>query len=87
MIDERKKVEFIESYIKVGNDYQWNDNHGELTRCKDCKHRPTDPENKGVGQFLVFPDEICPCQIGDPWYSWMPKDDWFCAGGERKEGQ
>ncbi len=87
MIDERKKVEFIESYIKVGNDYQWNDNHGLLVRCKDCKHRPTDPKNKGVGQSLVFPDEICPCQVGDNWYSWMPKDDWFCAGGECKEGQ
>ena len=34
----KRKVEFIESYIKVGNDYQWNDNHGELIRCKDCKH-------------------------------------------------
>lgn len=32
----KRKVEFIESYIKVGNDYQWNDNHGELIRCKDC---------------------------------------------------
>lgn len=31
-------IEFIESYRKVGNDYQWNDNHGELIRCKDCKH-------------------------------------------------
>lgn len=35
-----RKVEFIESYIKVGNDYQWNDNHGELIRCKDCKFNP-----------------------------------------------
>ena len=34
-----QRVEFIESYIKIGNgDYQWNDNHGELVRCKDCKH-------------------------------------------------
>jgi hypothetical protein len=32
-----RKVEFIESYVKVGNDYQWNDNHGELIRCGDCK--------------------------------------------------
>ena len=32
-----QKVEFIESYIKIGNgDYKWNDNHGELIRCKDC---------------------------------------------------
>lgn len=36
---EREKVEFIESYIKVqGGDYQWSDNHGELIRCKNCKH-------------------------------------------------
>ena len=34
---EHKRVEFIESYLKIGNDYQWNDNHGELIRCKDCK--------------------------------------------------
>ena len=34
----KKTVEFIESYIKIGDgDYQWNDNHGELIRCKDCK--------------------------------------------------
>ena len=33
------KVEFIESYIKVEDgDYQWSDNHGFLTRCKDCLH-------------------------------------------------
>lgn len=56
-----------------------------IVRCEDCKHRPTDPENKGVGQSLVFPDDVCPCQIGDNWYSWMPKDDWFCADGERRE--
>lgn len=37
---DQKKVEFIESYIKVGNgDYKWDDNHGELIRCKDCKFR------------------------------------------------
>ena len=55
----------------------------DIVRCMDCKHRPTDPENKGVGQSLVFPDDVCPCQIGDNWYSWMPKDNWFCADGER----
>jgi len=34
------KVEFIESYIhdEKGGDYVWNDNHGELIRCKDCKY-------------------------------------------------
>ena len=38
LMDKQVKVEFIESYIKAGNDYQWNDNHGDLIRCKDCKH-------------------------------------------------
>lgn len=37
MNDKRTRVEFIESYWKDGNtDYIWNDNHGELIRCKDC---------------------------------------------------
>ena len=38
---EKRKVEFIESYWtggELGSDYQWNDNHGELIRCRDCKH-------------------------------------------------
>lgn len=56
-----------------------------IVRCKKCKHRPTDPENKGLGQYLEFPDDVCPCQIGDIWYSWMPEDNWFCADGEQKQ--
>lgn len=63
----------------------YEDREQEIVRCKDCMHRPKDPESKGVGQSLVFPDDVCPCQIGDNWYSWMPKDDWFCADGERHE--
>ena len=39
-----KKVEFIESYIKINDcDYKWNDNHGELVRCKDCKNITVSP--------------------------------------------
>lgn len=57
----------------------------EIVRCKDCKHRPTDPKGHGYGQDLEFPDDVCPCQVGDNWYSWMPDDNWFCASGERKE--
>ena len=38
-----KKVEFIESYIKVdGSDYQWCDNHGELIRCGECIYQQGD---------------------------------------------
>lgn len=33
------KIEFIESYIKKdGTDYDWNDNHGELIRCRNCRY-------------------------------------------------
>lgn len=37
-----QKVEFIESYRKIeGGDYLWNDNHGELIRCENCKRGVT----------------------------------------------
>ena len=52
----------------------------ELVRCKDCKHRPTGTNRDD----LVFPDEKCPCQCEDFWYSWKPSDDWFCGNGKRK---
>jgi len=35
---EHKRVELIETYLKIGNDYQWFDNHGELIRCRNCKY-------------------------------------------------
>jgi hypothetical protein len=53
-----------------------------VTRCKDCKHRPY---GKGEYDDLLFPDDICPCQCDDFWYSWIPDDDWFCKNGERGE--
>ena len=63
----------------------------EVIRCKDCKHRPKiddgDVENYTANGFgLEFPDDFeCPCRCEDPYYSWMPKDDWYCGNGERKE--
>lgn len=67
------KVEFIESYIKGPNgsaDYQWNDNHGELIRCKDCIH---------------FTDEgiLTNCYRHN---GISPDYDWFCADGVKKDG-
>lgn len=81
------KVEFIESYIKIGNsDYQWQDNHGELVRCKDCKHRPIQTEPPETHGFSIeFPEgKKCPCCCVDGYYSWYPNDDWFCAEGEKR---
>ncbi len=53
-----------------------------VVRCKDCKHRPTGTNRDD----LEFPDDRCPCQCEDFWYSWKPSDDWFCGNGERKDG-
>ena len=69
------KVEFIESYIKVGDDYQWNDNHGELIRCKDCMWYDT--------RFVVCHNP----RFGDGWANYQPpkvREDFFCNDGERK---
>ena len=66
----RKKVEFIESYIKIGNgDYKWSDNHGELVRCKDCKWRGHEYDST----------KWIPC------LEIRTGADWFCANGERRD--
>ena len=31
-------IEMIIDYIIDGSDYQYNDNHGILVRCRDCKY-------------------------------------------------
>ena len=58
----------------------------ELVRCKDCKHRPKEPdlETYKNGFDLEFPDSRCPCECDDGFYSWYPDDNWFCGNGERK---
>lgn len=72
-----------------------------IIRCKDCKHRPDfrydDDGDRYVegpryqetlknGLTVTFEDETCPCVNGwDFYYSYIPKDDWYCANGERRE--
>ena len=51
----------------------------EVVLCKDCKYRP----NKKRSFFNN--NSVCPCTCEDPFYSWNPKDDWFCANGEKKD--
>ncbi len=58
----------------------------EVVRCRECVHRPKDPDGVGWGFSLEFPDGMCPCRCEDGWYSWYPDDNWFCANGKRKEG-
>lgn len=54
----------------------------ELVRCKDCKHRGI---MAGKTSFdIQWPDDDCLCRSADPYYSWLPPDDWYCANGERE---
>lgn len=69
-----QKVEFIESYIKIGNDdYQWNDNHGELIRCKDCEWWHESEMYNGFGD------------CGQANGITLKTYDWFCADGQKKK--
>ena len=72
--DNLVKVEFIESYIKIGNsDYQWNDNHGELIRCRNCKYYDV-PQKCIVARVAQWKEVP----------RWMLHDnDWYCADGEK----
>lgn len=58
----------------------------EIIRCKDCKHRPIDTGKDNNPEDFECSDDICPCVCADYFYSWMPDDDWFCANGERTDG-
>lgn len=57
----------------------------EIIRCKDCKHRPIEK----YGEIMPpkedgWDDLKCPCLCEDYFYSWRPKDDWYCANAERR---
>ena len=55
----------------------------EVVRCKDCKYKPV---GTGCNHDIEFPVHYkCPCECEDYWYSWIPKDNFFCGNGERKE--
>jgi hypothetical protein len=74
---DKKKVEFIESYIKIGNgDYEWNDNHGELVRCANCKHGTTIIDAMNQKSYIL-------CGNKNDHYSRDP--DWYCADGEKEQ--
>ena len=77
--------EFIVEMHRTKSGTAWGEEKGELVRCKDCIHRPTKIEEDDE-DIIVFPeDSICPCQCEDPWYNWMPNDDWFCGNAKRRE--
>lgn len=60
----------------------------DIVFCKECKHRPIKEDADGADfGFNIIATEIsspCPCLVDDGWYSWMPKDNFFCGYGERE---
>jgi len=85
------KEELVRALRYDREQYQkgYDDRDKAIVRCKDCKHRPKEPNFKTFenGFDIEFPEgSKCPCKCsGDEYYSWYPEDDWFCADGERKE--
>lgn len=78
-MSQKRIVEFIESYIKhdKDGDYQWNDNHGELIRCCDCKHYNTDLEGFG----FCMKGNLVHSRNGEK----AEHPDGYCSESERKE--
>lgn len=65
--------------------------HGDQIHCKDCKHRP-EYRSAGNTQHICGPgyneetmeeDTTCPFLCSDSFYNRRPRDDFFCAYGER----
>lgn len=80
---ETMRIEAI-AWFDVPNNGKW---HGqnvmpqqELIRCKDCKHRPYRDDDG-----MIDGDYVCPYLCDDPFYTVMPKDDWFCHRAERRK--
>lgn len=65
-----KKVEMIISYTVEGEDFQYNDNHGLLIRCADCKF------------FNLYYDPPR-CDLHDSLYE-MPYPDGYCSNAEKR---
>lgn len=79
---EKHKVEFIESYWtggEFGSDYKWNDNHGELIRCKDCKN--------WIPGYITDQDDFIPPKCGKYQQMVGHSNDDFCSLAEKKEGR
>ena len=80
--------DFVTEKWNVAIDAQPTIDAVSVVRCKECKHRPIkeDADGADYGFNVIAPneDERCPCLVEDGWYSWIPKDDFYCGYGERE---
>lgn len=51
-------VEMIIDYVTDETDFQYADNHGVLTRCKDCKHHYS-AVTCGLNKGMWFDESYC----------------------------
>lgn len=93
MIDKEKTIKALEERIIEAN--PWKDqpplrcdisypllvdvlellkSQPQIVRCKDCKY---------CGSEIRHGIKFAKCELK---HNWMPQEDWFCADGERREG-
>lgn len=55
----------------------------ELVMCKNCANRPR-LNIRGTTDY----NGDCPCaSTGDPYYDYVPDDEWYCANGVRMDSE
>ena len=54
-----KHVEMIIDYVTDGDDFLYNDNHGVLIRCKDCKNWIRNMFECSINPMDWKPNEHC----------------------------
>ena len=61
----------------------------EVIRCKECAHRPIIEFDKIKPPKIedIYDDLTCPFLCDDIYYNSMPKDDFFCGYGERRNNE
>ena len=85
-LDDMMRLKQMGYVICRKNDERCIISRQAVVMCKDCIHRPTINDQRDIGGVgLRFPDDSkCPCRCDDPYYSWMPNDNWFCGNGEKE---
>lgn len=72
-------IEMIIDYVIDGDDFQYNDNHGVLIRCKDCRYKDLDMKIKDGGVKVG----CCPIRHHVPGMT----DEDYCSFAEKKYGK
>lgn len=72
-----KHVEMIIDYVTDGTDFEYCDNHGVLTRCRDCGY--------WIPGFISDNDHFIPPKCGKYQQMVGHSADDYCSYAERRE--